>query len=830
MNLSKKTGSKDASRIRPHASGLIGVLLSSVLCCAQAQEPSTGAATPTDSSYANDLDTLLNNATPPPEAPKAEAAEANTPEAAPAPSDAPSAEVLNTIPVPQPATPAPSEKTEAPTPPGIEEIVVTATKRAIPVREIPATISVLTGADLEREGVQSIDQIVAQVPGVNLTDDGLGQAKRVTIRGVSADTNANFTAGTLFGNTPFSDPFVPKVQLDPNPFDMATVEVLKGPQGTLFGGSGLNGMIRYVPEAPQLDEFRVKYFTQLTAYPKNGDSGWSYGAVVNAPFASNTAAVRIMGFHRNAPGFIDNTATHQSDINSASQYGVRAMAAWQPNDDWKISLMGVTQHTLQRDVAFTDNFDGRLQRGNTPRSSPTESTYTLGDLGIERSFEWGSLISDTAYFKKKFDAFLDSSRIALGGQLPLLAAADANHSSGVTQELRAVSAPSDSPWKWLAGAFYYKTHLYDCAEAGAAEGLPSLPPLAALQGLLATPCPGNANKIGGTLDVAQLVGDVDLEENALFGELTRELGEDWEITLGARAYRTKSGGTVSTAGALYSAQNGGMAAHHDAAIAEHGLSPKASIVFHPTDDLRTYFTASRGFRFGGPQLGASTPTTTVPAFYKSDSLWNYELGLRTDWLDQSLQLDASTYLIDWKNPQVSQVSNDTLVTFIDNVGGVRGVGTEATLRYVPAFVQGIDLSSTASWNRTITTEPFKAASGAVVPSGSPWPLAPHWQTSTTLAYTLPIASWQMATSLRHTYMARACNTIDCTAKVFGYRTLDLNVALSSQDDKRWPQLSLSLNNLTDERGRSNISINPTLGNTVSYIAPRALVLRLSGNF
>src|SRR3546814_7398096 len=103
-----------------------------------------------------------------------------------------------------------------------------------------------------------------------------------------------------------------------------------------------------------------------------------------------------------------------------------------------------------------------------------------------------------------------------------------------------------------------------------------------------------------------------------------------------------------------------MAATRDQSVGEHGLSPKASIVFHPTDDLRAYFTASRGFRFGGPQIAASTPTTTVPPVYKSDSLWNYELGLRTDWLKRSLQIDISAYHIDWKNPQVYQKSADNL--------------------------------------------------------------------------------------------------------------------------------------------------------------------------
>lgn len=742
------------------------------------------------------------------------------------------AQTVDTIPV----APAQAETPPDPQPgpenaSGIpEEIVVTATKRAEPVREIPATIAVLSGEALEREGVQSIDQIVSQVPGVNLTDDGLGQAKRVTIRGISTDTNANFTAGTLFGDIPFTDPFVPKVQLDPNPFDMKTVEVLKGPQGTLFGGTGLNGLIRYVPEAPDLDDFRLKYFTQLTSYPGNGDHGWTYGAVMNAPLVGETLGLRLMAFDRDGPGFVDDDQAGKNDVNRTRQYGYRGMLAWQPGE-WKVSLLGARQRALQKDVGFTDNFDGDLSRSNTAQPSPTESSYNLANLGVQREFSWADVISQTSWVEKEFDANLDASRAAAGGQLPVLVAAGYNHSKAFTQEIRLVSNSDDSGWKWLVGGFHFDEDLYDCAEAGALS-LPDLGlPLPLPNGLLATPCRDNAAKLAGRFDIAQLVGNIKLREQALFGELTREFGDDWEATVGARLYRTRSGGTVASNGLLYTlAQNGGQPGLRDATEKEQGLSPKASIVFHPSREFRAYFTASRGFRFGGPQLGASTVTTQVPDTYKSDTLWNYELGLRTDWFDQTLRLDASAYQIDWKNPQVAQTSNDSLVTFIDNVGGVQGHGVEVALRYLPPFVRGLTLDTSVSWNRTVTTKTFDSATGATIDSGSPWPLAPRWQTSTTLAYFFPVRDWMLGSSLRHTYAGRACNTIECTGQVFGFRTLDLALTAAPGGDSFWPELSITLSNLTDERGISNVTTNALLGDTVSYIPPRALVVRIGGSF
>lgn len=803
---------------------LAGILLAGLQNGAQAQPDAVGMPAETTSAESPDTNPVVPIA-----------AGESSPAAVDA-SPAPAAAGLNTIPVlplsgaPSPEPPLPAAEATAAAP--IAEIVVTATKRATPLRDIPGTVVVLKGEDLEREGVQSIDQIVTQVPGVNLTDDGTGgSAKRVTIRGISTGMGANPTAGTLLGDIPFSDPFIPKVQLDPNPFDMATVEVLKGPQGTLFGGTGLNGLIRYVPEAPQLDAFGMKYYTQFMSYPGNGGSAWNYGGMLNVPFADHTAALRFVGFHRDAPGYTDNTRVGgKSDVNTLEQYGFRGALTWLPAERWKVGLMATTQHTHEDDLAYTDNYDGQLQHGDSPRASPAVYSYTLGNLNIEREFDWATFTSQTSYFKKKYNVFLEASR-AIGGLLPILAAADDNHSNGMTQELRLVSAPGESPWKWLVGAFYYKVHMYDCASAGAAEGLPSLPIPGLLEGLVANPCPGNVSRIGDELTIGQLIGDVDVKEKALFGELTREFGDYWEATLGARAYRTESTGVVTTAGALYAVQNNLMEVSRGRGTSADGISPKASIVFHPTDDLRAYFTVSRGFRFGGPQIAASTPTTDVPEVYKSDSLWNYELGLRTDWLDRTLRIDVSAYHIDWKNPQVYQIDATRLVNFIDNVGGAKGNGVELAMRYQPPFARGLSLDTSVAWNKTVTTESFDSASGTVVPTGSPWPLSPRWQTATTLAYVKPVKDWQIGASLRYMYLGQACNTIECDARVFGYHTLDLNVFAGPAGESWWPQLSVALNNLTDERGYSNITINPLPAkDTVNYVAPRALVLRLSGSF
>lgn len=736
---------------------------------------------------------------------------------------------------------------EAETTARLEDIVVTATKRSASTREVAQTINALSGEQIEKLGIQNVDEIIKLTPGVNLTDDGLGQPKRITIRGVSAGTNVNFTSGTLIGDTPFTDPFSPLVQLDPNPFDMQSVEVLKGPQGTLFGGSGLNGMIRYVPERPQYAVTELKYFAQYTDYPGSGGAAPVYGAAINLPLVEDAAALRLMGFNRKSPGYVDDRGRDIDDVNTLSQYGYRAQVAMRPAESLNLNLMYMAQHTENDDVSFADNFEGRLERSNTPRASPVVTNYSVANLAVEYQAEKVEFVSQTSFVTKEWTADLDNSRLVAGGRVPVLNVPGYTTSDAFVQEIRLLSPQdSESHWNWLVGAFYYQQDLYDCVEIAAEVpvlsslvGLPGLPPLISpgiLRNLQEGIYPAGCSKLkqftDGKAIAAALEAEVALDEKAVFAEVGRKLGEHWSLTLGGRYYKISTDGIVTTSGALYSAQTGGLAASNPSRIVEPGFSPKASVQYRYDDDFMAYLTLSRGFRFGGIQLGASTPTTQVPETYRSDNLMNYELGLRTNWLDSTLTFDVTGYIIDWKDPQISQSSPDGLALFIDNVGGARGHGVELVARYLPSFLNGVLFSTSMAFNELVTTEPFIAQSGDTIETGSPWPLSPKWQTSTALSYAAILGNWNIAPGIRHTYSSKAWNELERTREVFGYKTYDAQLSISSNSSPRIPEFNLSVNNLFDKRGLSNASVasNPLASTTANYIPPRAVILRISGRF
>ncbi|HVT34339.1 MAG TPA: TonB-dependent receptor plug domain-containing protein, partial [Nevskiaceae bacterium] len=215
-----------------------------------------------------------------------------TTDAAPA-AAADSAAAAATIPVeplrtdasPQPAAPASTGDATQ-----LEEVVVTATKRAKNVREIPATIVGFSGEQLERDNVKGMEDLARLVPGVNYTMPSEG-TPRITIRGIAGQPATNATTGILYGDISFNDTYLPRVVPDPLPFDLQTVEILKGPQGTLFGAGALNGAIRYVPEPAKPGVWETKYTAEYTRVHEGDRGAPVYGAVVNAPlYGGDTAA------------------------------------------------------------------------------------------------------------------------------------------------------------------------------------------------------------------------------------------------------------------------------------------------------------------------------------------------------------------------------------------------------------------------------------------------------------------------------------------------------------------------------------------------------------
>ena len=743
------------------------------------------------------------------------------------------AEPLPTIPVAAKPEPVPALK--APRAPAglLEEIVVTATKREANPRDLPASVTALGAQELEMRGAQGQEDFLKLVPGVTFTNDTIN-ASRITFRGIGADLNTSSTTGVFLGDVPFDDPVLPRVTLDPNPFDFARIEVLKGPQGTLFGGSALNGAVRYVPQEPRLDQWELKTFAQ-TEMIHEGGTGLIYGAAVNIP-VGETFALRLVGFDRGSPGWVDDLQRGLDDVNEVEQRGGRVLGLWQPSERWKITGMAVLQETDVLDSAITDNREGRLSRSNTPKASPMNTRYDLETLGIQYSFDRFDLLSQSSRTYKEFHARIDVSRIAnlMDRPPPLATTANDNESESFMQELRFTSNDGFSDrWKLLGGAFYRRVRMVETTDLLTDVTLP-LPP--ALLQALGRALPG----LGGTITedghINLVRGNADpivVEETALFGETTGVFWDSLEVTLGLRAFRAVSDSRVIFSGALAANQtlpNGSLQAVKEGTLEEQGVNPKLAVKYQVNDNVGIYGAVSRGFRFGGAQVLVGTITSRAPDTYKSDIIWSYELGLRTQWLDDTLHVDITPFQLDWIDPQLQQADSSGVGAYFDNVGGARSRGVELAVRYVTP-IPGLALAFAGSWVDTVTTKPFTANNGEEIEPGTRWPLAAEWQTATTLSYARPLAgAWNGGGALTYTTISSAPNTLAYLDTVFGYETLDAVFTLGNAEVTGKPELSLSLINLTDERGVVSGVNNPQFAKDHAYIRPRAFVARLGLSF
>ena len=775
-------------------------------------------------------------------APQATASEPTAPDSTASPAPAPEdsaeadaglAEILPTIPVAAQPSPTPELK-EAPVSRGIEEIVVTATKREMSARDIPVSIDAKSGEALEKMGARDIQDYIATVPGITLQEGTNGDAggRKITVRGVGPSEvngfSGNQTVGQFIGDIPMTDPYSNYMTPDLDPFDLQTVEILKGPQGTYFGASALNGAIRYVPNKPQLGEWGFRGFAEGISLT-DGGTGSAYAAAVNMPIGE-TLALRATGVIQDAPGYTDNLQRDQKDADSRSKWSGRAGLRWQPGDRTDINLMFLKQESQKDDILDVDNNNGELTNNARPGPSSIETGFDLTSLDLRHELDdWGTIVWQSSLQHKDVFSQLDTTLFTGPQGIPNFRTYGTTDIEGTTHELRLVS-PDGGDWSWIVGAFFqdYEADIYtDVYLPGTALPLPSLPLLGRIIGPRG-------------LSYAIITSNANARETSLYGELTRRLGDNWELTAGARLYKTRVSGSYVAEGLL-----GILSPDAVVDLRDQGVSPKISLSYKPSDEFMAYATVSRGFQFGGINTSTSglpfdNPLTgpVVPPSFESSSLWSREIGLRMDWFDRSLRTDIAVYDLDWSDAQFVEMNDNLLIdtTYVSNVGKVRSQGVEASLTYLPP-VDGLTLTVSAGYSRARTAATYVAQNNTEVPSGTDMPNAPRWQTATTLAYSHLFGPWLTGGSVTHTYSSRAYDTITHDHEIFDYQAYSLGLSLARPDWSGAPSLSFGVTNLTDERGvvgrSSSTGVSGLTGTeTPSYvfIRPRAFTLRLSFEF
>lgn len=660
-----------------------------------------------------------------------------------------------------------------------QRIVITAGKRRQVQSDVAGTVTAVDGSKLERLGSTDSEDVMKLTPGVQF-NKGPADASLLSIRGISTNSNANnqgFTqapTGVYIEDVPFTDPFAFVSVPDLAPFDLERVEVLRGPQGALYGSSSLGGAIRYLlnkPNTRQTEGSVLASFSTMTG----GGSGWSTAAMANLPLADGKAGLRVVLNARKDPGFIDNVGTGIQNSNSNRVDGGRALFTYRPNADFDLTAIYLRQQSEQKDGSGISAFDYVTGNGYslTPPSRHEvktafpqnfKSTFDLGTIQVNANLGGLRLTSLTGYQTKERILREDFSRDFYDpGFLGDRWTSDTDlHTRTFTQEFRLTPVKAGAV-NWLVGAFWMDGQVRRDQQVFF-EPRGTVPDLRFRRSGTAT-------------------------EAALFADAELKLTDQLTAAAGARYYRTKLDYERITGVA-----DPGTALPYGSS--ESGTTPKLSLRYAFDAQLSTYVLASRGYRFGGISNLGSDP---VGRPYKSDSLWNYEAGVRWTPSDRA-SLDVSVFRIDWKDVQLAELYTDPatgrqfLVT--GNIGKAKSQGVEVAGGWKPS--SSFSLRGAIAYTDAATSGGITIG-GATIADGTSLPGTAKLQGTldATTNFAGPFnSSGRFSAVLAHTGKRRA--QIDSAMSLPAYSTVDLRLTFS------WSQVEVSafVNNAANERGIS----------------------------
>jgi len=657
----------------------------------------------------------------------------------------------------------------------IQRVEVTAGKRKQFASEVAGTVTALSGARLEQLGTMDAEDLFKLSPGVQFSKDNADGAM-ISIRGIGTNTvsdNVVFgqsPTGIYIEDVPVTDPYVYISTPDVVPFDLERVEVLRGPQGALYGSASLGGAVRYLYARPDLKQDAFSLLTGVSSV-SHGGVGWNADAMGNVVLSKDAAALRLVVTKRKDPGYIDNVTTGKKQINENDAESARVILALKPARDLDVTASYSTQQSKQGgdggvspssdELAIAAPTDARILSKFSLAS--LQANWEVGDLRLTSLTGWNT---KTRNQDNDLTYLLVPDFTIYGGiaypQVDRALNFERRNSRSFTQEVRLAPAnPGD--FNWLVGAFhqraaFFRSELVTLPGANDPDNLPD--------------------------DIYfQTARDGVATENSLFADLDWKVTPQWSVGAGARYFRTKVDFQRSNFGAPY--------VEFDSK--ENGTTPKFSTRYQFTPEVAAYATASRGYRYGGINTIGSLP-------YSSDSLWNYETGLRLQ-PAKGLSLDLSLFMLDWKNIQMQTTNTDGFV-IITNAAKARSSGFEAELGWRPA--QEFSLNASLALTDAKLRASFVSAAGRAVDSGTELPGVAKIQS--TLDATWHFAGpFQTNASLSGVlqYVGKRNAQIDADLVLPAYTTADLRLAFGLGN---W-EATAYVQNVTDKRGQSSAQVN-----------------------
>jgi iron complex outermembrane receptor protein len=733
---------------------------------------------------------------------------------------------------------------------GLEEVIVTAQKRSESEQTVPMSITTFSAATLQQKAITEFFDYATKVPNLAFapTGDGVGTARAISIRGISGDN----TTGFYIDDIPLPD------SLDPRVLDIDHIEVLRGPQGTLYGARSMGGTVRLITQVPDLSHFSATVHGSLSDTDRTDRPNYTADAVVNIPIVQDQIALRLTGFYDYEAGHFKRSyctdpatagvtcfplstsgRTTVNNVAAIDTYGGSASLTFKAGDAVTITPRIMVQRADYNGFPLGD-FNAMPQNGigfpapSGPYTLPTPLNTTdftqarffnvpeggsdwwdLYSLTVHWKTGVGELVSSTAYFDRKVDETEDESEFiwaaitsgACMNPAPFCnppapgSIEEIKDYQRFVEEIRFASTLS-GPLQFVVGAFYSDFH--------GRVPFASLYPPATVPNLDNQLIPGGVPNNSAGIPNLVFAQDyhTDIEEPAVFGELSYDITPALKATAGLRWYQVKAtshGYEEGLATGSYDTVIG-----PEATTKQSGTNPKFELDYHFTPDQMVYGLASKGFRPAGVvpivppgtpgtpndcagQLAALNPNLKIEdtRSYNSDSLWNYELGTKNAWLDHRVILNAAAFDIRWKNIQ-QQILLPCGFQFISNAGAAESKGGELDLR--ARATDRLDVSLGVGYQDAKITE----KGNSLQPVGSPVYQVPDWTANGALTYTAPLTtSWNLVGVVDYSYVGSsfsANNSVTNPRKRPAYRLLNARFAFSHGAT----ELALVGKNLTNE--------------------------------
>lgn len=553
------------------------------------------------------------------------------------------------------------------------EIIVTALRRATSLQETPISIAALDGELLQQKGAKDLIDIAASVPGFTMRDNGPGQ-RRPVIRGIQGAGEAQ--VGTYYDEFPISSSpgatndagrFAPEIKL----VDVDRVEVLRGPQGTLFGGGSMGGTLRIATKKPSLDDWSGSIDSHV-GFVSHGGTDIGVDGAVNIPIAPGVAGLRLVGYAGRSDGFIDNLTLGDKNINRSDYVGGRAALRIEPTSNLMLDVFALYQKYKTDAGNATIASLGDL-KSNLPAYDPLADKVQLYGATARWETRFATFVGNASYYRRDLDFTFLFPNLAIPRTNPTVLGTgivqQPETSRARTYELRAQSPDDRSAFVWTIGAYHQDRDAltYSLLPFADATGRPS-PTLPHYQD----------RSIKTTLT-----------QTALFGEASYTLWDKLTATAGVRWFDykvTSLQATTIAAGGVIPANPGVYSGA--APFKQSDTTTKFGLSYKIDSDRMLYVLRSEGFRPGGANQNVSP---LIPSGFGSDSVTNYEAGIKSQWFDRRLTLNAAYYHMIWDNMQVAGSTPDGLFRFTTNAGQAKvdGIELELSGRPTPTIELGL---------------------------------------------------------------------------------------------------------------------------------------------